>query len=165
MAGGRPSKYTEEFAVQAVKLCELGATDKDLADFFGVNLRTIGRWAAEHVEFCRALKVGKSEADDRVERSLFHRANGYTHEAVKIFMPAGAAAPVYAKFQEHIPPDTTACIFWLKNRRPELWRDKTEHHTFHHTASEMTDDELGKVVTGGSGVGVVAPKGGSPKPH
>lgn len=128
MPGGRPSKYTEEFAIQATKLCELGATDKDLADFFKVNLRTIGRWAAEHVEFCRALKVGKAEADDRVERSLFHKANGYSFQALKIMQDKGTVIKV--PYTEHVPPDTTACIFWLKNRRPELWRDVTvKDHT------------------------------------
>jgi hypothetical protein len=124
---GRPSKYTEEFAIQATKLCRLGATDKDLADFFDVNTSTIWRWSQEHEEFCNALKVGKEEADSRVERSLYHRANGYSFEAVKIFMPAGAPAPVYAPYTEHVAPDTTACIFWLKNRRPDLWRDVTKH--------------------------------------
>lgn len=127
MTAGRPSKYTQEFAIQAAKLCALGATDKDLADFFGVSTVTIWRWQNEHEEFCNALKVGKSEADDRVERSLYHRANGYSFEAVKIFMPAGAAGPVYAPYTEHVPPDTTACIFWLKNRRPEAWREVTKH--------------------------------------
>lgn len=165
MPGGRPSKYTEAFAVQAAKLCELGATDKDLADFFGVTVRTIPRWAAEHVEFCQALKVGKASADDRVERSLYHRANGYTHEAVKIFMPAGAAAPVYAKFQEHVPPDTTACIFWLKNRRPELWREKSETHTFHHVATDLTDVELDRIISGGSSDRTPAPPKDTSKPH
>lgn len=127
MPAGRPSKYTQEFAIQAEKLCKLGATDKDLADFFEVDTRSIYRWANEHAEFCQALKVGKAEADNRVERSLYHRANGYSFEAVKIFMPAGAVAPVYAPYTEHVAPDTTACIFWLKNRRPDLWRDVTKH--------------------------------------
>ena len=127
MSGGRPSKYTQEFAVQAGKLCAFGATDADLADFFDVSVRTIPRWAAEYPEFCQALKAGKSAADDRVERSLYQRALGYSHEAVKIFMPAGSREPVYATYTEHYPPDTTACIFWLKNRRPEEWREKLDH--------------------------------------
>jgi hypothetical protein len=59
----------------------------------------------------------------RVERSLYERANGYNYEAVKIFMPANREKPVYAKYIEHIPPDTTAAIFWLKNRDPQHWRD------------------------------------------
>jgi hypothetical protein len=126
VSGGRPTDYKAEFAAQAAKLCELGATDADLAEFFDVSERTINRWQVRFPEFCRSLKVGKETADDRVERSLFHRANGYTYDAVKIFMPAGAKEPHYAPYREHVPPDTTACIFWLKNRRKEQWRDRQE---------------------------------------
>src|SRR6476469_8371973 len=50
-------------------------------------------------------------------------AVGYSHDAVKIFMPAGAAKPVYAPYVEHVPPSDVACIFWLKNRDPARWRD------------------------------------------
>jgi hypothetical protein len=124
---GRPTAYKPEYVEQATKLCKLGATDAELADFFKVNTTTIWRWQAAHAEFCNALKRGKEAADERVERSLFSRATGYTHEAVKIFMPAGAREPVYAKYQEHCPPDTTACIFWLKNRRADQWRDIQKH--------------------------------------
>lgn len=119
----RPTDYKPEYAIQAEKLCKLGATDQELADFFEVSTRTIYRWQASHEEFCQALKTGKVEADERVERSLYHKAVGYKHEAVKIFMPAGAEQPVYAPYVENVPPDTTACIFWLKNRRPDVWRD------------------------------------------
>jgi hypothetical protein len=66
----------------------------------------------------RDLKTGKEVADKRVERSLYHRANGYNYEAVKIFMPANRSKPVYAKYIEHIPPDVTAGIFLMKNRDP-----------------------------------------------
>lgn len=124
---GRPSAYRPEFAAQAAKLCALGATDVELADFFGVSIRTLDGWKVRHEEFLRALKASKEEADNRVERSLFQRATGYTHDAVKIFMPAGAKKPVFAEYREHVPPDTTACIFWLKNRRREEWRDKVDH--------------------------------------
>lgn len=127
MATGRPSEYQSSFNRQAQKLCELGATDAELADFFKVTERTIYRWQVKYPEFCQALKAGKETADDRVERSLYHKAVGYSFEAVKIFMPAGAKEPVYAPFKEHIPPDTTACIFWLKNRRKAEWRDKIDH--------------------------------------
>lgn len=126
MAGGRPTAFKKEFIEQARKLCRLGSTDEDLADFFKVSIRTISNWKSEHAEFLQALKGGKEEADDRVERSLYQRAIGYTSDAVKIFMPAGAKAPVYAKYREHVAPDTTAAIFWLKNRRKEDWRDRHE---------------------------------------
>lgn len=123
---GRPTKYQIQFAEQARKLCELGATDEDLANFFNVSARTIYRWQIDRPEFCQALKAGKETADDRVERSLYHKAVGYTHDAVKIFMPSGATEPVYAEYKEHYPPDTTAGIFWLKNRKKAEWKDKID---------------------------------------
>ena len=126
MAGGRPSKFKPEFAKQAEKLCALGATDEDLADFFQVSIRTINNWKSEHPEFLQSLKGGKDTADDRVERSLYQRAVGYRQDAVKIFMPASASEPVYAPYVENVVPDTTAAIFWLKNRKPDQWRDKQE---------------------------------------
>ena len=63
-------------------------------------------------------------ADAEVAERLFLRARGYTHEAVKILSRGGKEEPVMVPYVEHYPPDTTACIFWLKNRRPDLWRDK-----------------------------------------
>src|SRR5581483_513083 len=91
---GRPPTYRAEFAVQAAKLCALGATDAELADFFGVHERTIGRWQATHPEFGAALKAGKERADERVERSLYQRAVGYTREAVKVYFPRDSGTPV-----------------------------------------------------------------------
>lgn len=84
---------------------------------------TLNLWKQEHSEFSESLKRGKRDADANVADRLYQRAMGYSHEAVKIFMPAGAGEPVYAKYTEHYAPDTTACIFWLKNRRSDLWRD------------------------------------------
>lgn len=123
---GRPSQYRDEFAEQARKLCALGATDTEIADFFEVDVRTIYRWKHDHDEFCQALKAGKDVADERVERSLYQRAIGYEQDEVKIFMPANAHAPVYAPYRAKIAPDTTAAIFWLKNRRKEDWRDRVQ---------------------------------------
>lgn len=127
---GRPSDYKDEYVASAQKLARLGATDAEVADFFDVDVRTIHRWKHVHEEFCHSLKVGKSEADDRVMRALYHRAVGYEQEEFKIFMPAGADEPVYAPFTAKIAPDTTAAIFWLKNRQPDEWRDSKSHeHT------------------------------------
>lgn len=123
---GRPTAYKPEYVAQAQKLASLGATDIEIADFFEVDVRTIYRWKHDRDEFCQALNVGKSKADERVINSLYQKAIGYEQESVKIFMPAGAEAPVYAPYREKIAPDTTAAIFWLKNRQPEQWRDKQE---------------------------------------
>ena len=126
MPKGRPSLYKAEYAKQAEKLCALGATDQEIADFFEVDVRTVYRWKHDHEDFCQSLKVGKDVADERVERSLFQRAIGYEQDEVKIFMPANAPQPVYAPYRAKIAPDTTAAIFWLKNRRSAEWRDKQE---------------------------------------
>lgn len=121
---GRPSAYKKEYAKQAAKLCALGATDRDVAAFFEVSEATVNRWKLAHPEFCESLKVGKEPADDKVEQSLYRKATGYSFDAVKIFQFNGA--PVVVNYVEHVPPSDTACIFWLKNRRPEKWRDKPE---------------------------------------
>lgn len=122
---GRPTDYRPEFVAQAQKLAELGATDREIAEFFEVSERTIYRWQHVHPDFCHALKVGKETADDRVEKSLYRRAVGYTFDSVKIMQYEGQ--PVVIPHEEHVPPDTTACIFWLKNRRRKEWRDKVDH--------------------------------------
>lgn len=165
--GGRPPKYQGGFAKSAEKLCKLGATDDDLADFFEVNVRTIARWKVEHEEFCQALKAGKDEADDRVEQSLYRRAVGYSHDAVKIMQHQGEV--VKAEYREHFPPDTTACIFWLKNRRPEEWRDKVvNEHTGKDGGPIQTEevsarDILSRRISGLAARGTE--EGSSRKPH
>jgi hypothetical protein len=164
MPAGRPSSYKPEFAKQAEKLCLLGATDVELGDFFGVRRETIWAWAQKHEEFSNALKAGKAAADERVAQSLYHKAIGYTFDAVKIFMPGGADKPVYAPYREHVAPDTTAAIFWLKNRRPDEWRDKSEHLIRHENVDDLTDDELARIARGG-GRGASATPFNPKKPH
>ena len=62
MAGGRPTKYKPEYATQAAKLCALGATDAQLADFFDVAISTITLWKVQHPEFSASIKLPKAEA-------------------------------------------------------------------------------------------------------
>jgi len=122
--GGRPSKFNQEMLEQARKLALLGATDEQVADFFEVTKQTINNWKQSHPEFFASLKEGKDELDNQVVKSLFHRAMGYSHPEDKIFNAGGE--PMVVPTTKHYPPDTTAAIFWLKNRQPENWRDKTE---------------------------------------
>lgn len=123
---GRPTKYLPEYNTQVVKLCLLGATDKDLASFFEVEESTINNWKLEHPEFLESLKEGKEKADATVADRLFKRATGYEHDDVDIKMFEGDI--IKTDLIKHYPPDTAAAIFWLKNRRPDLWRDKQEHN-------------------------------------
>lgn len=124
MEVGRPSKYKHKFCIQAKKLCLLGAKDSEIANFFDVDEATIHRWKLEFPEFCESIKEGKILADSTVADSLYKRANGYEHEEDVIFNDKGI--PLVVPTIKHYPPDTTAAIFWLKNRRRTEWRDKQE---------------------------------------
>lgn len=124
--GARPTDYLPKYATVAAKMCEMGATDQELADAFGVSVRTIYMWKHAHDEFFAAIQIGKDSADDRVERSLYMRAVGYEQDEVKIFMPGGATEPVYAPFRAKVAPDVGAAKMWLTNRRGEKWREKSE---------------------------------------
>lgn len=121
---GHPTDYHPIFAEQVKTLCALGATDAEVADFFGVNELTFYRWKAKYPDFCKAVVSAKKPADERVERSLYHRAVGYTFSSEKVFQYCGEI--IRAKTIEHVPPDTAACSLWLRNRRPAEWRDRID---------------------------------------
>jgi hypothetical protein len=123
---GRKSLFKDEYIEQAYKLCQLGATDVQIAEFFGVTEKTLNNWKHAHPEFLQSLKNAKDDLDARVERSLFERATGYSHPEDKIFNHAGE--PLIVPTVKHHAPDVTAQIFWLKNRQPDRWRDKQEVH-------------------------------------
>lgn len=125
-AGGRPSWYRPEHPILAYKLALLGHTNAQMATVFSVSVGTIDRWCRDQPEFRKAIARGREEADADVAAGLYQRAKGYSHDAVKIFMPAGATEPVYAPYTEHYPPDTAAASLWLRNRQPKQWRDKTD---------------------------------------
>lgn len=126
----RPSAYKPEFAEQARRLCLLGATDKELGDFFGVSETTVNNWKSQHPEFLESLKAGKLSADANVAKSLYRRALGYSHDAVKIIAVSDGGNQgshvEQVPYVERYPPDTTAGIFWLKNRQPDKWRDRQD---------------------------------------
>jgi hypothetical protein len=121
---GRPSEYDPSYVTKVLQMAERGATDFEIADSLGVSVRTLYRWKAEREDFRHSLKIAKDIADDRVVRSLYQRALGYEQDAVKIFLPKGEIEPVIVPYIEKVAPDTTACIFWLKNRQRKDWQDK-----------------------------------------
>ena len=122
---GRPSKFKRRFIKDAQKLVALGATDKDLADFFNTTERTIRTWKDSEPAFLPALKKAKDNLDAQVEQSLFRRAMGYNHpeDDIRVCDNQIVVTPTI----KHYPPSEVACIFWLKNRQPGRWRDKIEH--------------------------------------
>jgi hypothetical protein len=130
MITGRPTDYKDEYCEQVEKLCKLGATDKEIADFFGVTETTINNWKIEHPEFFESIKAGKEIADSSVAERLYQRALGYEHDDVHICTVSdGAGCGSHVEkvpIRKYYPPDTTAAIFWLKNRKPDRWRDKQD---------------------------------------
>jgi hypothetical protein len=97
---GRPSKYKAEYAELAMNYCLLGATDAEIAAFLGIGLRTLHEWKKAYPKFSDALTTGKDKADAKVVGALYRGA---------------------------LAGNTTAQIFWLKNRRKDDWRDKVDH--------------------------------------
>lgn len=144
---GRPSTFDVKKHVElAHKVALLGATDKQIADVLGITEQTVNAWKKDHPAFSEALKTAKLAADGDVAKSLYRRALGYSHPAVKILQYEGQ--PVEVPYTEHYPPDTTACIFWLKNRWPSMWRDRVDNN---HTVSDENNqavplDELARRV-------------------
>jgi hypothetical protein len=129
-----PASYQAEFAEQARKLCLLlGADDQDLARFFDVPPAMLQEWLSAIPEFAAAVRAGRTLADADVADRLWRRAMGYSHDAVRIFSHQGKALEV--AYTEHYPPDTAACLFWLKTRQPDRWREKTEPD--HHAPAEL----------------------------
>lgn len=124
MAVGRPTEYDPSYVELAATLALNGATDDEIADEIGVSVRTIARWYGKYPEFRQAVKYGKERADERVERSLYHRAVGFEMDTVKIGFFEGS--PVFAEHREYYPPDVGAAKMWLTNRKGDEWRDKVQ---------------------------------------
>lgn len=115
-----------------------GLTDADIAHNMGINVSTLYEWKNKYSELAEALKTSKEVADRIIENALFERAKGIRRTVKKpIKVKQVAYSPEGKKILEreviemvdeeiYIPPDTTAAIFWLKNRRPEQWRDKRQ---------------------------------------
>lgn len=121
---GAPTKYNLEYNEQVYKICLLGATDKDLADFFNVAESTINNWKKEYPEFLESIKRGKQIADANVADRLYQRALGFEHDSEEIKVIEGDIERVPVR--KVYPPDPTSAIFWLKNRQPAKWRDKQD---------------------------------------
>jgi hypothetical protein len=105
-----------------------GATDEIICKKLNIAQSTFYKYKNEHLEFADALKKGKEDIDIKVENALLKRALGYAYEEVikenVVDVEGNEGLKVTKIVRKQMAPDTTAQIFWLKNRRPELWRDK-----------------------------------------
>ena len=121
---GRPSRKDTINLKEIQRLASLGLTNAQLAYVFGVSTTTIDNWIKNDKKFLGAIREGKEVADKMVERSLFERAIGYTHPEERVFCHNGEI--VIHDQTKHYPPDVTACIHWLKVRKPSEWREVNE---------------------------------------
>ena len=122
--GGRPSKF-DKIDLDIVETCiKKGFTDEEISKMLKVTCRTFNNWKKQHEEFFQSLKDWKKEADAEVEKSLYERAKGYKCEDTHVSMYNGVVT--LTPLEKHYPPDPTSMIFWLKNRQPDKWRDRTE---------------------------------------
>jgi len=123
-------KYNETFPVLAEKYAKEGMTDAQIAKKLGIGGGTYYRYQKRYREFWESIKKGKSPVDDDVENALLKRALGYDYEEIMTeYQVKGKeeekAKPVtLRRIKKFVIPDVTAQIFWLKNRRPDKWRDK-----------------------------------------
>jgi len=99
-----------------------GLTDAQIAHNIGITAKTLYEWKNKYREICEALKKGKEIVDIQVENALLKRALGYSY--TEVMEETGENGVKHRETVKCIPPDTTAQIFWLKNRRPDQWRDK-----------------------------------------
>lgn len=142
------SKYKPEFAERAAELAKLGATQRVLAAIFEVDEDTITNWKSKHPEFMRAFNGSAAEADLRVANSLYDQAIGYTYQTqeCKVVKDKDGNERLEAvNVTKHVPAKTTAGIFWLKNRQPELWRDvqQVEHSGLDGLLAEIMNTSRG----------------------
>lgn len=119
-----PSRYRPQYARIAYKFFLLGATVEQLADVLCVGKTTIYNWEKEYPDFRMALRGGREHADANVASRLYARAMGYSHAEEEIKVVEGKVVRVPTV--KHYPPDPGAAIFWLKNRQPELWKERVE---------------------------------------
>lgn len=122
---------TEEGLLKIEGWARDGLTDEQIAQNIGIHISTLYDWKNKYPELSEALKRGKEVVDRAVENALLKRALGYTYEEKTFEKVWNPTLEKYIKVNtktvvKQVQPDTTAQIFWLKNRKPEEWRDKKD---------------------------------------
>lgn len=111
-----------------------GLTNEQIANNIGINVKTLYDWKNKESNICNALKKGKEVVDIEVENALLKKALGYKYDEVTY--ENGVETKRVTK---EVQPDTTAQIFWLKNRKPDKWRDKVVDTENEEAITNATD--------------------------
>ena len=132
MVRGARGKYHEWLTKEGLTLIEGwardGLIDEQIAANIGVTTTTFYDWKKKYADFSDALKKGKEASDYEVENSLFKSATGYEYEERKEVQEVvdGVMRKRVEVTRKQVPPNATSAIFWLKNRKPDKWRNKQE---------------------------------------
>ena len=128
MAKGKYQEWlTENGLIRLKGWASDGLTDEQIADNMGIHVSTLYEWKNKYNEINEALKDGKEIPDRKVENALFKRACGYEYEEVTEEIDEETGRMVVTKrVTKQVPPDPTSMIFYLKNRKPDEWRDKRQ---------------------------------------
>lgn len=130
MAGARYAPWlTKDGQTKLEAWARDGLIDTQIAHNMGIAPRTLYDWKKKHPQIAEALKHGKDIVDIQVENALFKRAMGYEYEEIKTSvetMADGETKQKVERTKKQVAADVTAQIFWLKNRKPEAWRDRRE---------------------------------------
>ena len=124
---GRPPIYHEGLDENVRRLCLLGLSDQEIAEYLGINDKTMWQWDNDHPSFCNARKEGRVKADARVAAALYDRAIGMTYKEQQIVRLKKNRDEEEAKIMEVdkvIIPDTHAAALWLSNRQRGRWSIK-----------------------------------------
>lgn len=126
MANGKYQQWLEPEGLTLLEgWARDGLTDEQIAGNIGINTSTLYDWKNKFPKISEALKKGKEVVDIQVENALLKRALGYEFQETRVEKSDKDGTKIIQTLK-HIPADTTAQIFWLKNRRPDKWRDKPE---------------------------------------
>ncbi len=125
-----------------------GLTDEQIAKNMGISRSTLAEWKKKYSDISDTLKKGKDVVDIEVENALLKKALGYSYKEttkeLSVDKQTGESKLIVTKeVTKHIAPDTAAGIFWLKNRRPDEWRDRVQEDN--NAALNKLDDILNEV--------------------
>ena len=116
-----------------------GLTEEQIAKNMGISVKTLYNWKTDNLPILQALKRGKEVVDIEVENALLKRALGYTVTLKEQKVDKDGCVHDLVK-DVHVPGDTTAQIFWLKNRRKQQWRDKVEYENTGENKNGVMDE-------------------------
>ncbi len=137
---GRPTKYDAEYhPLMAWSYMQQNMTIEECAEKMGFAPATLYNWAKKYPDFKEALSQGAEKTNADVEKSLFKRAVGYSARKLKVEYDADGDVIRKIAEEVQVAPETTAGIFWLKNRNPRKWRDKQD--------MELTGKDGGPIMT------------------